>query len=97
MGRTRIRLADMLIKHGYRIEPERLMPNNGYNNKFWDCCSWNGYAKRIGDEMSVNVCSWEPMGRLVKRGFSVQIEDSDAVLYSLPASPKNRQSPNPTP
>jgi len=70
VGRIRRKLAAMLAEHGFIVEPAELQVNHGYNNKYWDCCSWCGKCTLVSDGFDAHVYSWSPMSDLVRRGFT---------------------------
>lgn len=80
VGKTRIKLAELLeAKLDTIVNPEDLKVNRGAN-QYNDWCSWFG---RVGPCKDVHVSSWDTMANIVKRG-KVHIVSNEA--YNIEVS-----------
>ena len=72
IGRTRVRLAEMLTALGYTARPEDLRPQLGAwrTDRRLDVCRWEGTV--LGpDGMTRLIQSWDTMTACVRRGIEV--------------------------
>lgn len=81
IGKTRIRLAEMLTRVlGFTVEPEDFwLQDPTHLRHTWDCAAWGAYVKKDG--VTQTICSFDPMRLCVRNGFSV-IHDHSAGSYA---------------
>lgn len=88
VGRTRIKLAQMLAAQGYTVQPDALHSNIPYYATVeFDGCSWDGWGWRTadterGDWNRVHFTSWDRMTELVRYGFELTVDRGDVELHS---------------
>ncbi len=94
VGQIRIRLAQMLMALGYRMDPSDLHSQiPWYARRQQDCCSWYSWATWTGDDMPKSIFSYDQMRLCVRRGIVVRLDpDNIHVEVSARGPTTNRQA-----
>jgi hypothetical protein len=83
-GRIKLKLAQMLSQRGYNVDPKRLRPNYGYNNRYWDCCCWTCLYEYERGKL-INIFSWDSMADLIKNDFDISATEGGSIEISIKA------------
>jgi hypothetical protein len=88
-GKTRTKLAEMLLEQGVCVEPTDLCPNSPAHMKPGQYgVTWDGHGYRVGDGRHVHLYSYVSMGSLAKTGFILHpdcgTESGEFQLEAIP-------------
>jgi hypothetical protein len=86
IGRTRVRLAEMLTALGYTARPEDLRPQYGAwrTDHRLDVCRWEGTVLGL-DGMTKMIQSWDTMTACVRRGIEVTPDERNSLYIDVSA------------